>query len=1028
MIIPASAPTAPGQGSALVIIDPTIDHYPHLLEGLQAETEVLLLDPAQNAISQITQVLSDRPPLTSLHLISHGRSGELQLGSTRLNLATVGQYALQMQQWAKSLMGAEVLLYGCEVAADELGKSLVRQISQLVGTHVAAATTLVGSAKLGGSWNLGFSTEPGTGRRRSPLAFNPQTLETYPAVLALLVNESFTGADVTAKPWIFGTGAGTTSANPFLTARTGAAPSADGIPGAAVAIDTPNNGTLRLTDTTADQAAFVIYNAPISANGGVSITFDFFAYNGTAFNGSNGDGISFFLIDGTAAPTTAGAFGGSLGYAQKQVQGISGITGGYLGVGFDEFGNFSTSIEPDGTQRPTPAGVNTPVRDSVSVRGSQASGYAFLTGTGTLAAGIDVPSATTRDPAVRRAKIDLTPTGVLGVQVDLNGNGSFADAGEQAITNFNVAAVNGALPSTFKFGFASSTGGATNIHEVRNLVINTFTDPPVVADATVAIGTTTTNLTGLSATDPDGTIATYTLSTLPPTTQGTLFLGNPSSSGTAVTAGQVLTPAQITQLFFQPASGFSGATFTYTATDNQGATDSTPATVTLSRTGTNRPPTLPTPTVPDIDPGETTNLTGLAGSDPDGSITSYTIASLPPAAQGRLFLGNPNQGGTRITVGQVLTPTQIEQLFFQAGAGFSGTRFTYGAIDNGGTRTNSTITLNASAAAAICRPGRTLKGNSGGNSINGTANADTLIGFAGNDVLNGRNCNDRISGGRGNDRLSGEGGSDTLQGGTGGDRANGGIGADRVSGGLGRDFLNGAAGNDRVTGDRGDDVLRGNNGRDTLDGGLGNDRLFSGNGNDLLNGGQGNDLLNGERDNDRLSGNSGRDRLNGGRGQDTLIGGISGDILTGSGGADVLQGGRGRDRLVGGTQNDRISGGTQGDFIVGGGGADTLTGGTGRDRFVYRATQRGGVDVITDFQLGRRSNTAIDQIDLTRILGRPGYGGDRFRRYVRLASGSSAASTIVRVDFNGSAVGGFQALTSLEGIRSASLSARNFLV
>ncbi len=639
-----------------------------------------------------------------------------------------------------------------------------------------------------------------------------------------------------------------------------------------------------------------------------------------------------------------------------------------------------------------------------------------------------MPGATTRDPAQRRAKIDLTPTGVLSVQVDLNGNGSYADPGEQAITNFNVAAVNGALPSTFKFGFASSTGGATNIHEVRNLVINTFTDPPVVADVTVAIGTTT-NLTGLSATDPDGTIATYTISTLPAIAQGTLFLGNPGSGGTAVTAGQLLTPAQVTQLFFQPASSFSGAAFTYTATDNQGSTDSTPATVTLSRTGTNRPPTLPTPTVGNIDPGETTNLTGLAGSDSDGSIASYVIASLPPAAQGNLYLGDPNQSGTRVTVGQVLNATQIGQLFFQASAGFSGARFTYGAIDNGGARTNATITLNASASAAVCKPGRTLKGNGAGNGINGTANADKLIGFAGNDALNGKGCNDRIIGGRGNDRLFGEDGLDTLQGGSGGDRANGGIGADRVSGGLGRDFLNGAAGNDRVTGNRGNDVLKGGNGRDTLEGGVDNDRLFGGNGNDVLTGGQGNDVLNGEKDSDSLNGNGGRDRLNGGRGQDTLAGGIGGDILLGGGGADILQGGRGRDRLVGGTQSDRISGGAQGDFIVGGGGADTLTGGTGRDRFVYKSTQKGGVDVITDFQLGRRNNTAIDQIDLTRILGKAGYGGDRFKKYVKLANSSaSTVGTIVRVDFNGSAAGGFQDLISLEGIRSASLSARNFLV
>ena len=56
------------------------------------------------------------------------------------------------------------------------------------------------------------------------------------------------------------------------------------------------------------------------------------------------DGISFFLIDGTATPTKAGGFGGSLGYAQNTsppAPTIPGIVGGYLGVGLDEFGNYS---------------------------------------------------------------------------------------------------------------------------------------------------------------------------------------------------------------------------------------------------------------------------------------------------------------------------------------------------------------------------------------------------------------------------------------------------------------------------------------------------------------------------------------------------------------------------------------------------------------------------------------------------------------------------------------------------------------
>ncbi|TAG93549.1 MAG: hypothetical protein EAZ18_12135, partial [Oscillatoriales cyanobacterium] len=59
--------------------------------------------------------------------------------------------------------------------------------------------------------------------------------------------------------------------------------------------------------------------------------------------------------------------------------------------------------------------------------------------------------------------------------------------------------------------------------------------------------------------------------TLPPTAQGILFLGDPANGGIAVTAGQVLTPEQIGQLFFRTTGEFSGANFSYSATDNNGA-------------------------------------------------------------------------------------------------------------------------------------------------------------------------------------------------------------------------------------------------------------------------------------------------------------------------------------------------------------------------------------------------------------------------------------------------------------------------
>jgi len=265
-----------------------------------------------------------------------------------------------------------------------------------------------------------------------------------------------------------------------------------------------DTNTLKLTDATNNQASFALYTTPVDATKGLSITFDFFSYGGsggTTGKTSGGDGIGFFFIDGTASPTKPGGFGGSLGYSQNLTN--TGLVGGYLGIGFDEFGNYSAATEGRiGGPGPTP--------DAIAVRGSAATGYKYLTGTTTpLSVSLDNPGAqATRESSRRHAQIDLTPAGLLTVQIDLNNDGDFLDPGEKPISAFNVVgAGNGALPTTFKFGFAGSTGAATDIHEVGNLKVTTSDGavlPGSFGDGLLIIGSDTgtpVTLTGTTGSD-----------------------------------------------------------------------------------------------------------------------------------------------------------------------------------------------------------------------------------------------------------------------------------------------------------------------------------------------------------------------------------------------------------------------------------------------------------------------------------------------------------------------------------------------
>ncbi len=90
------------------------------------------------------------------------------------------------------------------------------------------------------------------------------------------------------------------------------------------------------------QNGAVISATPFPSGQGVEVKFKTVTYRGNSGGaGLDGaDGISFFLMDGSITPNI-GAWGGSLGYScSNSNPPYSGLTGAYLGLGIDEYGNF----------------------------------------------------------------------------------------------------------------------------------------------------------------------------------------------------------------------------------------------------------------------------------------------------------------------------------------------------------------------------------------------------------------------------------------------------------------------------------------------------------------------------------------------------------------------------------------------------------------------------------------------------------------------------------------------------------------
>ncbi len=223
------------------------------------------------------------------------------------------------------------------------------------------------------------------------------------------------------------------------------------------------NGRLRMTDDTGDAStAATVQRTFPAANNLITVTFKYFGYSNKSNRGA--DGMALILSDASVTPQP-GAFGGSLGYAQKV--GIPGFAGGWLGIGLDEFGNYSNPTEG------RVGGVGSR-SDAVAIRGSGSSEYAYLTGTGSLATGIDNGSATsTPSPGhLYRITVDSRTPGKTLVKVERDTGGT-GNNYTTLIAPYDVRTNSGqgAVPKDFMLSFTGSTGGNVNIHELDDLQV-----------------------------------------------------------------------------------------------------------------------------------------------------------------------------------------------------------------------------------------------------------------------------------------------------------------------------------------------------------------------------------------------------------------------------------------------------------------------------------------------------------------------------------------------------------------------------
>jgi VCBS repeat-containing protein len=490
---------------------------------------------------------------------------------------------------------------------------------------------------------------------------------------------------------------------------------ADGKPDLTTAHPTTNNVSVLLNTTVTNRAPA----AAADAYGTAEDTPLTVAAPGVLGNDTDPDG------DSLSAALVSGPAHGSLNLNAN---------GGFTYTPDADFNGTDTFTyrASDGTAQSNPATVTitvTPVNDPPA-----ATDDAYSTAE-------DTPR-TVPAPGVLANDTDLDSSTLTAAVVTGPGHGTLTLNADGSFTYTPDADFNGTDPFTYR----ASDGTAQSSPATVTITVTASSDAPVAADDayTAAEDTPlTVAAPGVLAndSDPDNNPLSAVLVSGP--SHGTLTL-NPDGAFT-----------------YTPATNHTGSdSFTYQASD--GTLSSELATVTLTVTAANDPPTV------------AVAAGGTCGRDDHSGTINLTVADVEsPAAVLTLSPASSNPA---------LVPTG--NIAF-AGSGTART-MTVSAVDGRSGSATLTVTVSDGQASGTVQV-RVTVGGSGKDTLTGDTGADLLLAQSNNDTLTGLDGNDLLCGDSGSDTLSGGPGDDSLGGGSGSDRLTGGSGADRFSGGSGTD-------------------------------------------------------------------------------------------------------------------------------------------------------------------------------------------------------------------------------------------------
>jgi len=144
--------------SEVIFIDPSVKKAEIIVSQLPEWVEVVRLSPIMDGVAQISAYLTGKVNLSAIHIISHGNRGYFVLNGKRIDGDFLWNHGDLISAWGQALIeNGDILLYACNLAATDEGKTFVKRFVDLTGADVAASTDVTGGETFNGNWNFEYS-------------------------------------------------------------------------------------------------------------------------------------------------------------------------------------------------------------------------------------------------------------------------------------------------------------------------------------------------------------------------------------------------------------------------------------------------------------------------------------------------------------------------------------------------------------------------------------------------------------------------------------------------------------------------------------------------------------------------------------------------------------------------------------------------------------------------------------------------------------------------------------------------------